>query len=459
MRLTAVQSAVFLAVKLLFCPAPDWLPTEQAPNPPPDADGAGPERRSMFAVPRRLFLALAALAALLWAAVLAAFGVAYVRTVYVNYARTTPSFFTAENCLGGLGAALALMVALSAAAAAHTATFTRPHSTAWAALTLLALALGGAATGGHVFLGGAALPELALRLAALAALVALLPCAATFRPDRLALVEPAKRVPLALPPTLLALLLAALSLFALLTRAPARLFHATAFAASLAALAASVAGAWGVVAYTLRRLAAPLVVVLAAAYTLLSFSFSVAAMEFASQTALGYAAMAVEAGLVAALFAQLLSTFFHPEELTWTAFVHVSLPPELQHKYGAAFAFARLDEGRQCAICMGDFESAVQGACRHVFCRECIARWLADHNSCPLCRAPLVLEELAQAVPWPDERGVELRPLGAPGPGPDPPATAAAASAADAPAAAPRLPVQEERLEEISPSARLLQDV
>ena len=349
--------------------------------------------------------------------------------------------------MGGFGAAFAIMAALSAAGAAHTGAFTRPHSTAWAALSLVALALGGAATGGHVFFGGTNLYELLLRLSALLSLVALLPCAATFRPDRLALVDPAKRVPLALPPTLLALVLSALNLFSLLTHAPSPLFHATSFIASLFSLAAAVAGAWGVVAYTLRRLAAPLVIALTLAYTLLSFSFSVAAMEISSQSSIVFVEMGIQCGLIIALFVQLLATFFHPEELTWRSFLHVSLPPELQHKYGAAFAFARLDEGRQCAICMGDFEQAVQGACRHVFCRECISRWLADHNSCPLCRAPLVLEELSLAVPWPDERGIELRPLGKD--------DAKSSAGSDEKRAD-----KEEKLEEISPpSARLLQEV
>ncbi|KAL3532524.1 hypothetical protein ACH5RR_006045 [Cinchona calisaya] len=44
----------------------------------------------------------------------------------------------------------------------------------------------------------------------------------------------------------------------------------------------------------------------------------------------------------------------------------------------------------ECIVCMESFESSVGGKqvpCGHVFHSTCIARWLSDHNSCPLCRS------------------------------------------------------------------------
>ena len=45
--------------------------------------------------------------------------------------------------------------------------------------------------------------------------------------------------------------------------------------------------------------------------------------------------------------------------------------------------------GEQCAVCMGEFEvgrKLMQLDCKHKFCKECAEGWLADHNTCPVCR-------------------------------------------------------------------------
>ena len=47
--------------------------------------------------------------------------------------------------------------------------------------------------------------------------------------------------------------------------------------------------------------------------------------------------------------------------------------------------------GDQCAICMEDFEigrNMMRLDCdgRHAFCQVCIEGWIADNNTCPLCR-------------------------------------------------------------------------
>lgn len=451
-----------------MCPAPEWLPSSQGPPPPNGAPQEPPslegEKLSVFAVPRRLFLVLGVLSAIAWVTVLGLFGSNYVKIVYINYTRIVPSFFTAENCMGGIASTVAIVTSLSGAATTTTGAFTRAHSTAWAAQTMLALGLGGAATGGHVFLGGLATYELVVRVCALVLLAFLLPCAATFRPDRLALVDPSRRVPLALPPMLLAAVLLILDISALFlfARTPAvPTFHVVSLLAATACLCATLASAWGVLAYALRRLAAPLVLLVALSYTLLASGLSIAAMNVRHLSAFQYFEMALQACLLLALFAQFLATFFHPEELTWISCLQVSMPIELQHKYGAAFAFARLDESKQCAICMGDFENAVQGGCAHMFCRECITKWLEEHNTCPLCRAPLLVEELAQTVPWPDE-GVELTSLSLAKdkarttfPLANPPPTSVPPAGNGSPASEPK-EEENEHLEEIDTSARLL---
>ncbi|KAL5206291.1 hypothetical protein ABZP36_034500 [Zizania latifolia] len=48
------------------------------------------------------------------------------------------------------------------------------------------------------------------------------------------------------------------------------------------------------------------------------------------------------------------------------------------------------DDDDECSICLGVLEDGQRcctlPACRHEFHRECIYGWLANHNTCPLCR-------------------------------------------------------------------------
>lgn len=52
----------------------------------------------------------------------------------------------------------------------------------------------------------------------------------------------------------------------------------------------------------------------------------------------------------------------------------------------------RRDESSEmeCSICLGELEEGERcctlAACRHEFHKECIYRWLANRNTCPLCR-------------------------------------------------------------------------
>ncbi|KAF0918634.1 hypothetical protein E2562_025212 [Oryza meyeriana var. granulata] len=44
----------------------------------------------------------------------------------------------------------------------------------------------------------------------------------------------------------------------------------------------------------------------------------------------------------------------------------------------------------ECCVCLGTLEEGERcctlAACRHEFHKECIYRWVAAHNTCPLCR-------------------------------------------------------------------------
>lgn len=67
----------------------------------------------------------------------------------------------------------------------------------------------------------------------------------------------------------------------------------------------------------------------------------------------------------------------------------------------AAGTAAAAAEEEDCAICLGQFEDgdrcSVMPICHHEFHRDCIANWLlAQHNTCPLCRAKLQWSLAAQ---------------------------------------------------------------
>ncbi|GMH30229.1 hypothetical protein Nepgr_032072 [Nepenthes gracilis] len=48
------------------------------------------------------------------------------------------------------------------------------------------------------------------------------------------------------------------------------------------------------------------------------------------------------------------------------------------------------EDGEECAICIDEIDdggACVETSCRHLFHLPCILRWLADNESCPLCRS------------------------------------------------------------------------
>jgi len=60
----------------------------------------------------------------------------------------------------------------------------------------------------------------------------------------------------------------------------------------------------------------------------------------------------------------------------------------LKRQISAGSALRSIAEGLTCQICL-ELALDAHTACRqhHVFCATCLGRWLAQHNSCPVCRA------------------------------------------------------------------------
>jgi len=66
--------------------------------------------------------------------------------------------------------------------------------------------------------------------------------------------------------------------------------------------------------------------------------------------------------------------------------------------------------GGDCAVCLsgigGGDEVRRLSNCRHAFHRGCLDRWMEhDQRTCPLCRAPLIPDEMAGAL-WAAAAGV-----------------------------------------------------
>ena len=70
--------------------------------------------------------------------------------------------------------------------------------------------------------------------------------------------------------------------------------------------------------------------------------------------------------------------------------LHKGLTPERIQQFRTFEADESL-VGEKCAVCLNEFEvgrEMMQLDCDglHEFCQECVERWLANHNTCPVCR-------------------------------------------------------------------------
>lgn len=45
----------------------------------------------------------------------------------------------------------------------------------------------------------------------------------------------------------------------------------------------------------------------------------------------------------------------------------------------------------KCPVCLDFYTCAISLFCYHVFCKQCISLWCKKENSCPLCRATIIV--------------------------------------------------------------------
>jgi hypothetical protein len=59
-----------------------------------------------------------------------------------------------------------------------------------------------------------------------------------------------------------------------------------------------------------------------------------------------------------------------------------------------------INEDLICSICNAPLENPRCTPCNHIFCCQCITKWVNGNNTtCPLCRGHLTLNNLTQAQP------------------------------------------------------------
>lgn len=124
------------------------------------------------------------------------------------------------------------------------------------------------------------------------------------------------------------------------------------------------------------------------------------------------------------LLQQLLSQFMHPDGVHGDAVYsqegldriitrlmeqnpQSNAPPPASEETIAKLPRKRLDEQMlgpelkgECTICIDEMnlgDEAIVLPCKHWFHEECVVLWLKEHNTCPICRAPIDGEAAGQA--------------------------------------------------------------
>ncbi|KAJ6829845.1 putative RING-H2 zinc finger protein RHA1a [Iris pallida] len=92
---------------------------------------------------------------------------------------------------------------------------------------------------------------------------------------------------------------------------------------------------------------------------------------------------------------------FHPDFQSVSSLLIEEILPVVLYRELAAAA-AEAEEEENCAVCLYELEAADEvrrlSNCRHVFHKGCLDRWMDhDQRTCPLCRTPLIPDEMQDA--------------------------------------------------------------
>ncbi|KAJ0747651.1 putative transcription factor C2H2 family [Helianthus annuus] len=78
-----------------------------------------------------------------------------------------------------------------------------------------------------------------------------------------------------------------------------------------------------------------------------------------------------------------------------------SLPPVFVYSETKTKTETKVVE--DCAVCLSEFEESdkclVLPTCKHCFHSGCIHMWLSNHSTCPLCRSPVVIDQVTKPHP------------------------------------------------------------
>jgi hypothetical protein len=53
---------------------------------------------------------------------------------------------------------------------------------------------------------------------------------------------------------------------------------------------------------------------------------------------------------------------------------------------------------KECSICLNEINDPVLLSCNHLFCKECIYRWIVKSGNCPMCRNQVLYRERLDAI-------------------------------------------------------------